>query len=564
MLKSTYKPAAAPSPLPAGWTEHKAPTGHPYYYNASTQQSTYTRPKEEFSQPSPHPQLIGPYHDFSGSSLGVYHHGSTGLTASNSIEQSKDRNTHTRGGFRGYESRNRAQPKDRPKSKVAVPGCEPWALVTTKLGRRFVYNPDRNESFWKFPPEVMKAVVEYDRVEREKKARIDSGKPEEAASITTEQTDVRPGPEPLTRRNHQEARADESEEYEEVEVTDEEDEGNEAKRQKTEDDEVNQPVEFNEDDIAYQLAAMGHDYGLEPGEYGDPEDEDLEEGAEGLPLSEEDASALFKDMLDDHHINPYKPWENLIEEGRIIEDDRYTVLANMKTRKEVWGEWSRDRIQRLKEKREQEAKKDPRIPYLVFLQDKATPKLYWPEFRRKYMKEPEMRNTKLTDKEREKWYRDYINRLKLPESTLKADLISLLKSTPLHTLHRSTSMAALPPSLLTDIRFISVRPSIRDPLIETHISTLQEAPQNSEADPEEEEARSREKQDRERRKALAERQMQVQKEKRRAREALEYSKGVMREGEQEVQRAMQVGRESLMAYMENDGQPPLPPASEKP
>lgn len=125
-------------------------------------------------------------------------------------------------------------------------------------------------------------------------------------------------------------------------------------------------------------------------------------------------------------------------------------------------------------------------------------------------------------------------------------------------------MAALPPSLLTDIRFISVRPSIRDPLIETHILTLQEAPQNSNYDPTEEEARSREKQDRERRNALAERQMQVQKEKRRAREALEYSKGVMREGEQEVQQAMQVGKEGLLAYMENDGQPPLPPAGEKP
>lgn len=125
-------------------------------------------------------------------------------------------------------------------------------------------------------------------------------------------------------------------------------------------------------------------------------------------------------------------------------------------------------------------------------------------------------------------------------------------------------MAALPPSLLTEIRFISVRPSLRDPLIETHILTLQEAPQNPGADPEEEEARSRDKQDRERRKALAERQMQVQKEKRRAREALEYSKGVMREGEQEVQRAMQVGREGLLAYMKNDGPPPLPPASEEP
>lgn len=337
-----------------------------------------------------------------------------GLRVSNEVERLNDRNGHARGDSRGYENRNQAQPKDRPKSKVTVPGCEPWMLVTTKLGRRFVYNPERNESFWKFPPEVMKAVVEYDRVEREKKARTESAKREEAAPSTTEQTeqtDTRPDPQPLTGRTHQEARTDESNEYEEVEVTDEEDSENSAKRQKTEDDELSQPVEFNEDDIAYQLAAMGHDYGLEPGEYGDPEGEDLEEGAEGLPLSKEDASALFKDMLDDHHINPYKPWDRLIEEGQIIEDDRYTVLANMKTRKEVWGDWSRDRIQHLKEKREQEEKKDPRIPYLVFLQDKATPKLYWPEFRRKYMKEPEMRNTKLPDKEREKWYRDYINRI---------------------------------------------------------------------------------------------------------------------------------------------------------
>ena len=27
MLKSTYKPAVAAPPLPAGWTEHTAPTG---------------------------------------------------------------------------------------------------------------------------------------------------------------------------------------------------------------------------------------------------------------------------------------------------------------------------------------------------------------------------------------------------------------------------------------------------------------------------------------------------------------------------------------------------------
>jgi hypothetical protein len=35
---------AALPPLPPGWTEHTAPTGHKYYYNASTKKSTYQRP----------------------------------------------------------------------------------------------------------------------------------------------------------------------------------------------------------------------------------------------------------------------------------------------------------------------------------------------------------------------------------------------------------------------------------------------------------------------------------------------------------------------------------------
>ena len=212
-------------------------------------------------------------------------------------------------------------------------------------------------------------------------------------------------------QRHQDKPGDESDEYEEVEVTDDEDDDQYvAKRQKVEDMASEQPIEFDEDDIAYQLTVMGQDYGLDPGEYGNIENDQLEEGAEGLPLSEEDANALFKDMLEDHRVNPYHPWDRLIEEVRIIEDDRYTLLPNMKTRRDVWDEWSRGRMQELKELREKEEKKDPLIPYLAFLQAKATPKLYWAEFRRKFMREPEMRNSKLSDKEREKWYREYNNR----------------------------------------------------------------------------------------------------------------------------------------------------------
>ena len=283
----------------------------------------------------------------------------------------------------------------------------------------------------------MKGVVEYDRIQREKKlkkeiresndlndkellaeakgmAMIDGPTPTAAPA---------PGPAPIAHKVKRDG-AEESEEYEEVEVTDDEGEENPTKRHKTEEDD-DQPVEFNEDDFAYQLAAMGQDYGLDPGEYGGGEDENLEEGAEGLALTAEDSSALFKDMLDDQHINPYTPWEKIVEAGLIVEDDRYVVLPNMKSRKEVWGIWSREKIQRLKEQRENAEKQNPRLPYLSFLQTHATPKLYWPEFRRKYKKEPEMRDAKLSDKEREKWYRDYINR---ELHTSPSDLIPISSS----------------------------------------------------------------------------------------------------------------------------------------
>lgn len=261
-------------------------------------------------------------------------------------------------------------------------------------------------------------MVEYDRVEREKKAKLERGEPiqdaDDDVAAAAEKIRAEPArPEtsapsaaPPTPRN----RDEESDEYEEVEVTDDEEEGNLSKRPKTDEDHDDQPVEFNEDDIAYQLAAMGQDYGLDPGEYGEYEGAELEEGAQGLALTEEDSSALFKDMLNDYNISPYTTWEQLIEAGHIVEDDRYTVLPNMKARKEVWGDWSRQKIQQLRELREGEVKKDPRIPYLAFLQKFATPKLYWPEFRRKFKKEPEMRDTKLPDKDKEKLYREHINR----------------------------------------------------------------------------------------------------------------------------------------------------------
>ena len=409
----------------------------------------------------------------------------------------------------------------------------------------------------------MKGVIEYDRQEREGRQRLEQKEHDDlghesvdatVAELKTTEGNMptaasRP---PLTASTKDHETSFSEEEYEEVEVTDDEVNENLSKRQKIEGDAAEEPIEFNEDDIAHQLEVMGQDYGLDPGEYGGGEQGSLEEGAEGLPLTEADSIALFKDMLNYYHINPYTTWEALIEDGQIIEDDRYTVLPTTRARKDVWSEWSRDTIQRLKEQREKEEKTNPKIPYFAFLQTRATPKLYWPEFRRKYQKEPEMRNTKLTDKDREKWYREYIGRLKLPERILKADLIKLLKSIPLDSLNRSTTLGTLPSALLTELRFVSLRASIRDPLIEAHISSLPPAPTDLDVSSEET-AQANEKQERDRRdQALADRQRQVQEEKRRQQGALRHSKGMLREGEQEIERAMKVGRDALLGHKDTD------------
>ncbi len=553
MLRSTYK-AAAPATteevlLPPGWTEHKAPSGHRYYYNAETKQSTYTRP----TAPPPNPFFI----DTS----------STSYPLASAQDQNgdqpgqrngRDRERSFRGGLSYQDRFERQQQQDRPKKKKAIPGCEPWILVTTKLGRRFVYDPEKNESFWKFPQEVLLATFDMDRKEQQGEKMM------ERDSLRVEAT-VEQKPEISTAQSNglsdRPASGDDSESYEEVEVTDDEEADganlingeSPAKKQRTDaapQKEASGPVEFDEEDIAYQLAQMGQDYGLDPGEYGNDEGNDYDSG---LPLSVEDSQALFHDLLLDHSINPYTTWEKIIEEGRIVDDERYIALPNMRARKEAFTTWSTEQIRKLREKRAREEKKDPRIPYLMFLHEHASPKLYWPEFKRKYRKDDAMKSAQLADKDREKMYRDHINRLKLPETQRKADLKDLLKSTPLHNLHRDSTLGTLPSAVLTDLRFISLPSRYRDPLIEAYISTLPSRPlAHGDADPatslgQEAEAEKREKRER----ALRDREKMVQEEKRKIVGKMREGRAVMREEEKGIEEALRIrGKEGLRGYME--------------
>lgn len=573
MLKSTYKPSAnSPPPLLPGWTEHKAPTGHTYYYNASTKTSTYTRP----SAPSPAPAPMDPSASFMQHSAVPSVNLSDPRVANAFMSQynqpppaQNNRGGHGGRGGRGgaHGDRPRPQPTDKPRSKVAIPGHEPWILVYTKCQRRFAYNPAKNASYWRIPEKLMPAILELDRArirdkagvgeKKEQEDNISDGNPKNTASNGREtEANQASVDETAEDREHDY----DSSEYEEVEVTDDEAEDGEdgdehaTKRQRiresSEDDD--RPVEFSEADIAAQLQAMGEEYGLDPGEYDDGHMDEWPEGAAGIELSEEDAKGLFKDLLNDYGINPYSPWDKLIEEGKVIDDSRYTVLSTTKARREVWEEWSRDKIKELREQRAKQEKKDPRIPYLALLHDKATPKLYWPEFKRKYKKEPSMRDSSLSDKDREKLYREHINRLKLPQATLKSDLANLLKSTPISQLNNKTLLTHLPPQVITDIRYISLDAKTRDSLVEALIQTLPPPPEDGEVAADDEAAQKELDMRRRREKALQDREKAVEEEKRRQEKNLRHSKALLRDGERELQAAMEVGNKGLHSQLERD------------
>ena len=365
----------------------------------------------------------------------------------------------------------------------------------------------------------------------------------------------RPGLERAEERRLDVPDGEDSDEYEEVEVTDDEGAGDaerEAKRQRMELEAMNapeQPVEFTEEDIAYQLAQLGQEYGLEADEYG------AEEAYDDVEFREEDAVALFKDLLNDSGISPFMDWDRVVEEGKLVFDSRYTSLTTMKRRKEVWDEWTVEKIQNIKEQRAREAKRDPRIPFLAYLQEKANPKLYWPEFKRKYRKDGEMKAPELTDKEKEKMYREHVARLKLPQSTLKSDFLNLLKAEPLKDLNNKTTLHSLPQGLLSDIKFYSLEEKLRDTLVEQYINTLPPPPAFVEEDESEGARKERAERDR-REKALAERERRVAEEKRRQERQLAYGKGRMREEEEQLDRAMNVGKGGLRGHlMGMDGGP---------
>ncbi|KAL1921158.1 uncharacterized protein VTP21DRAFT_10874 [Calcarisporiella thermophila] len=137
--------AFAPPPvftLPPGWTQHQSPTGHPYFYNSITGQSSWV-------PPPPQPLAYPPPQ----------------MAPSPIPKQPTEK------------SPKKKAPKDKAKSMRPIPGTS-WRLVTTHQGNEFYHNKETGKSSWVLPEEIREAVdkmkqedKEREREEEEKKKR---------------------------------------------------------------------------------------------------------------------------------------------------------------------------------------------------------------------------------------------------------------------------------------------------------------------------------------------------------------------------------------------------------
>lgn len=145
------------------WTEHRAPDGRPYYYNAAHGESTWDRPQalkdmdearnaanRMLSLPHQQPPMM--------MTQGNITFDNSGNMISNSVNNKRqaelDAEKEKKRKEEAAKQPARPQDKSRPISSTAIQGT-PWCVVWTGDSRVFFYNPSTRTSVWERPEDLI-------------------------------------------------------------------------------------------------------------------------------------------------------------------------------------------------------------------------------------------------------------------------------------------------------------------------------------------------------------------------------------------------------------------------
>ncbi|TIA91840.1 hypothetical protein E3P81_01799 [Wallemia ichthyophaga] len=348
-----------PPPLPEGWTEHKAPSGTPYYYNASTKKSTYKRPlpvppagmqKQMQMAPPPAPMQA---------------------PAAPAAQPSQTKKTK----------------KEKPAKKTWIEGTA-WMRITTNLGNTFYLHTERKESVWEVPAEIASQVSQLEEDEQngnaaavEKKRKREQKEPGDSGWI-----DVEP------------KKAREDGENEDGSGDGGDDADYAAAARAAMDAERN----HNKNILDAELAEQREMENERMREYQEKKAAEIEAN-----YNHEEAVALFKSMLEEYDINPLMPWDMALT--TFVNDSRYTSLRNTEDRQDAFDEYCRDKAQSAKRST---VSVDPAISYRELLRSEVTStRARFEEFRKTFKKDRRFFGFGRDDKEREKVFKSWLREL---------------------------------------------------------------------------------------------------------------------------------------------------------
>ncbi|KIJ53807.1 hypothetical protein M422DRAFT_25572 [Sphaerobolus stellatus SS14] len=400
-------------PLPPGWTEHQAPTGHTYYYHAVTGQSSYTRPLPNMPFP---PGVTAPIA------------GQTGM-AFNAI-------------IPGAAPPKEKKKKEKPLVKTPIPGT-PWLRVKTTEGNVFYTHKEKKESVWEVPEEIKDEVEKLELEEKEKEERDkEELERKQREELENAQVERRRAEREEVERVKNEIKAATGGKRKAEEAAEDGDEASQKKPR------VEDGHEEEEDDEDADADADG-DEEMEDGVGSErsksqpartiskSEEKRNKKQAEALAVQEEaakkafniparvdlsidEAKALFKTLLKEKDVNPLHPWDTSLP--LFINDPRYVLLPSVSARREAFDEYCRDaaRAQRAakaaaqKEEAEKAAgtgvDKDKET-YLKLLKEEVTStRTTWTDFRRKWKKDRRYYGW-AGEREREKAFREWLKEL---------------------------------------------------------------------------------------------------------------------------------------------------------
>ncbi|KAG5880875.1 hypothetical protein JTB14_038086 [Gonioctena quinquepunctata] len=396
------------------WTEHKAPDGRFYYYNAKKGESVWEKPQPLKDLETA--KLAAAQGVSTRPSLDMSH--STGADSGKTNTQSQiailngeatkeEQERESEEKIRKLQEEIKkkkeeeekakelkAQDKSRPISSTPVPGT-PWCVVWTGDGRVFFYNPSSRTSVWERPEELLKRT-DVDKM---------VANPPDALATTNVKPETPKTPEKKRSSDDSDSDLDETP----------------AKKAKMDDSNVSQSS-TNGSAAGVKKIDIGKEAAIEA---------EVRAAKERAVIPLETRIKLFKEMLTEKQVSAFSTWEK--ELHKIVFDQRYLLLTS-KERKQVFEKYVKERAEEERREKRNKLREKKESFRKLLSESNLHGKSSFSDFAQKFAKEERFKGVEKM-RERESLFNEYLIEVRKREKeeknqrreTVKKDFIAMLR-----------------------------------------------------------------------------------------------------------------------------------------